>query len=166
MPLVSLCSLPAHQPSPPRYPPALIRDTVLTVFAARVLRTGYYGKGGCQVKVQSVTADALSAIRKTIELVAGLQNPVYQAHHNVYTLPIQRCIEGMRREDPPAIPQLAMIPVEIPTYLAVGAASTDDPKTQAIGNLSLLVAFFYLLHVGEYTKPRYATVNGRRVRTT
>jgi len=139
--------------------PALIRDTVLTAFAARV-RTGYYGKGR-QVKVQSVT-DALSAISKTIEL-AGLTSPVYRAH-NVYTLPIQRCIEGMRREDPPAVPQLA-IPVEIPTYLAVEAASTDDPKTQAIGDLSL-VAFFYLLRVGEYTKPRYATVNGRRVRAT
>ena len=137
----------------------IIRDTVLTAFAARV-RTGHYGRR-CQVKVQTVT-DALSAISKTIEL-AGLQSPVYRAH-NVYTLPIQRCIEGMRRQDPPAVPQLAL-PIEVPTFLAKEAAATGDPKAKTIGDLSL-IAFYYLLRVGEYTKPRFATVNGRRVRAT
>ena len=137
----------------------LIRDTVLTAFAARV-RTGYYGKGR-QVKVQTVT-EALSAISKTLEL-AGLQSPVYRAH-GVYTLAIQRCIEGMRRQDPPSVPQLA-VPIDVPNYMAKEAEATQDPRALAVGYLSL-IAFFYLLRVGEYTKPRYAVVNGQRVRAT
>jgi hypothetical protein len=36
---------------------------------------------------------------------------------------------------------------------------------QAIGDLSI-IAFFYLLRVGEYTKPRFTTTNGVRRRAT
>ena len=90
----------------------LIRDLVLTAFAARV-RTGFYGKGR-QIRVQGVT-DARSAISKTIEL-AGLKSPVYRAH-NKYTLPVERCIEGWRRQDPPSVPQLAL-PISVVDHLA------------------------------------------------
>ena len=137
----------------------LIRDVVLTAFAARV-RTGHYGRGR-QITVQGVT-DALAAISKTIEL-AGLKSPVYR-YFNKYNLQIERCVEGMRREDPPAVPQLAL-PVAVPTHMAVAAQNSDSHEEQAIGDLSL-VGFYYLLRVGEYTRTRFTKINGRRVRAT
>ena len=85
-----------------------VRDITVTAFAARV-RSGHFGKKR-QIAVQGVS-DALSAISKTIEL-ADLQSPLYQAP-NKYTLQIERSLEGWRREDPLAIPQLA-IPITVP----------------------------------------------------
>ena len=43
--------------------------------------------------------------------------------------------------------------------------SSSSPSRQAVGQLTL-IAFYYLLRVGEYTKPRYVVRNGRRERTT
>jgi hypothetical protein len=43
--------------------------------------------------------------------------------------------------------------------------ATKSPKKQAIGDLGV-IAFYYLLRVGEYTKPRYSTTNGVRKRAT
>ena len=141
----------------------LIRDMVITAFAARV-RTGYYGKGR-QIRVQGVS-DALSAISKTIEL-AGLKSPVYRSH-NKYNLPIERCIEGWRRQDPPSVPQLAL-PVSVVNHLADKAYNPNEvmdyPKDQAIADLAQC-AFYFLLRVGEYTRPRLAKVNGKVVRAT
>ena len=91
-------------------------------FAARVW-TSYYGQGN-EIKVHSVT-DALVAISETFEL-AGKSSPLYKAHQ-VYNLPVQeRCIKGMRRLDPPPIPQLALpIAVVIQAYMAAYAATAD-----------------------------------------
>jgi hypothetical protein len=108
---------------------------IITAFAARV-RTGYYGLGH-QVTVQTV-ADALSAVSATI-MLAGEQSPVYQ-----------RLIEGYRRQDPPAVPQLA-VPVTVPNMCLAMGYKTTDTKKQAIGDLAIM-AFYYLLRVGEYTK--------------
>ena len=99
----------------------LIQDIVTIAFAARV-RTGYYGLGTC-VKVQGVS-DALAAISKTIELV-GLRSPLYRAP-NKYTLALERCLEGMHHEDPPAVPQLAL-PVSVLLDLVQRAYDTEDP---------------------------------------
>ena len=70
----------------------------------------------------------------------------------------------MRREDPPAIPQLA-VPVTVPNEMARAGYASTSPLLQAIGDLAL-IAFYYLLRVGEYTKPRFVTINGRQVRAT
>ena len=43
--------------------------------------------------------------------------------------------------------------------------STATNKDQAAGQLTL-IAFYYLLRVGEYTNPRYITRNGRKERST
>jgi hypothetical protein len=140
----------------------LIRDLVLTAFAARV-RSGHYGRGN-QIRVQGV-ADALSAISKTIEL-AGYQSPVYRAP-NTYNLQIQRCLEGFRREDPPAVPQLAL-PVTVPLHMAETAynpLNSTNIENKTIADLAI-IAFFYLLRVGEYTAPRFVNRNGRTVRAT
>ena len=133
----------------------IIRDMVLTAFAAQV-RQGYYGKGN-QIKVQSVS-DAMAAISKTIEL-AGYRSPVYRAD-NKYNLQIERAIEGWRREDPPATPQLA-VPVTVPIQMAEAAYQFGTAFAKAIADLAL-IGFFYLLRVGEYTRPRVVTRNGKK----
>ena len=132
---------------------------IITAYAARV-RTGYFGRGG-QVRVPSVT-EALSAVAKTLQL-AGKQSPIHEAD-GVYKVPVARLVEGYRREDPPSVPQLA-IPISVPEEMQAAGYATKSPTQQAIGDLGV-VAFYYLLRVGEYTKPRYATTNGIRKRAT
>ena len=132
---------------------------ILTAFAARV-RTGAFGRGN-QVKVSTVT-DALAAISKTCQLV-GQQSPVYETEGE-YILPIQRLVEGFKRSDPPAIPQMA-VPVSVPEMAARLGYITNNPRTQAVGDLTL-IAFYYLLRSGEYTKPRKVLRNGKMVHAT
>ena len=132
---------------------------IVTAFAARV-RRGYYGKGK-QVTVQTVT-QALSAISKTCEL-AGESSPVLQTE-KTYKVPVGRLVEGFRREDPPATPQLA-VPVTVPEECYNRAAKLGTNKALAIGDLAL-IAFYYLLRVGEYTKPKFITVEGKKIRAT
>ena len=119
---------------------------IITAFAARV-RTGHYGRGN-QVKVQSVK-DALAAISKTIEL-AGERSPVYKADKN-YKTPVARLIEGFKQDDPPPVPQIA-IPVQVINQCLKAGYTNTCPIKRAIADLSV-IAFFYLLRVGEYTKP-------------
>ena len=135
------------------------RAVIITAFAARV-RTGAYGRGD-QVKVQAVT-DALAAISKTCELV-GQCSPVYKSE-GTYILPVQRVVEGFRRQDPPAIPQMA-VPVEVPETAKRLVYLTSDPRQHAVGDLSV-IAFYFLLRSGEYTKPRLVKRNGQMVRAT
>ena len=73
-------------------------------------------------------------------------------------------VEGFRRLDPPTTPQLA-VPVIVANECFRACVVTNDPKTQAAGCLAL-TAFYYLLRVGEYTKPRMVTRNGARIRAT
>ena len=73
-------------------------------------------------------------------------------------------VEGFRREDPPSIPQLA-VPVIVPNACYEACIASDDPKTRSSGCL-VLIAFYYLLRVGEYTKPRTVIRNGEKVRAT
>lgn len=64
---------------------------ILTAFAAQV-RTDFYGKG-CQVMLQTI-AKALAEISKTIEM-AEEPSLVY-SWHEIYILPLECLIEGMR----------------------------------------------------------------------
>lgn len=77
---------------------------------------------------------------------------------------IERLVEGFQRQDPPSTPQLA-VPMTVPNLAFTSAMKTNDPHRQAIGCLTL-VAFYYLLQVGEYTQPKYVYHNGERVRAT
>ena len=67
-------------------------------------------------------------------------------------------MEGYRRNDPPPVPQLA-VPLSVPEHMAHIGQLSSSPITQAIGDLAV-IAFFYLLRVGEYTRPRTVTRNG------
>ena len=61
-------------------------------------------------------------------------------------------MEGWRRQDPPAIPQLA-IPVTVPNQMVESANTSKSSITKATADLAL-IAFYYLLRIGEYTRPR------------
>ena len=73
-------------------------------------------------------------------------------------------VEGFRRDDPPSIPQLA-IPVTVPNACFEASQQQSEPRIQTAGQLTL-IAFYYLLRVGEYTKPRMVTRGGKRIRAT
>ena len=115
-----------------------------------------YGEGS-QVKVQTVTK-ALAAISKTLEL-AGQPSPVYREDQK-YQVSIEKMIEGMRRADPLPRPQLA-VPVKLVREASLIALQNDDPKHIALTDL-MVIAFYYLLRSGEYTKPKFVVVNGKR----
>jgi hypothetical protein len=69
---------------------------------------------------------------------------------------VARLVEGMRRLDAPAVPQLA-IPVSVVKQILATAKLVDTPLALAVGDLSI-IAFFFLLRIGEYTR---APINPR-----
>ena len=102
--------------------------------------------------------DALAAISKTIEL-AGQSSQIYGSE-NKYQLHLERVVEGFRRGGPPKIPQL-VVPVTVPTTAYAKHALSPEPIMRRIGCL-VLVAFYFLLRVGEYTKPRFVVRDGKK----
>lgn len=66
----------------------------------------------------------------------------------------------MRRADPLPCPQLA-VPVEVVEMMYTLALASNKPKDLAVADLAI-IAFYYLLRVGEYTKPKFVTLNGEK----
>ena len=66
----------------------------------------------------------------------------------------------MRREDPPAVPQLALPVAVVIKLYNLSCTPVATPRLKTICNLAI-IAFYYLLRVGEYTKPRKLKVNGK-----
>lgn len=115
-------------------------------FAARV-RSGYYGRGK-QVAVATVRT-ALSAVGKTIAVDTGYNPLLLKGSESKYLLPLQDAITAWGKEDGPTNKKLP-VEVDVPAYLARTAYEDgDSPLNKRIGDLSL-VAFYYLLRVGEY----------------
>ena len=137
----------------------LERDIVAGAFAARV-RTGEYGRGN-QIRVGGVS-EALAAVSKTIEL-AGQPSMLYRAEGK-YQLFLERVVEGFRREDPPSVPQLA-VPVSVATTAFRLGMQTKSAKERHTGCL-ILIAFYFLLRVGEYTQPDLILRGGKKVRAS
>ena len=73
-------------------------------------------------------------------------------------------VEGFRRTDAPSVPQLA-VPVAVPKRAFDNNIHSSDPVARRTGCL-VFVAFFYFLRVGEYTRPRFAVRNRKRVPAT
>jgi hypothetical protein len=132
------------------------RVALLSAFAHHVSE-GKTGQGH-QVRSGSVQ-DALCAIGKTFEL--DLQpNPTYQVGaYGQYWAPLRDMLRGYRRHDPKSSPQLA-VPVSITEHLLNQhwAHPQHCPQREATADLTN-VAFYYLLRVGEYTKPRATATN-------
>ena len=118
---------------------------VLQGFARRV-RKGDFGRRK-QVKTGSVQT-ALGAIGKTIEL-AGCANPLHKPGTTNYHAAIALQTEAYKRGDPAAEKQVA-VPVIIPNHVYLETRRSVDRRSKAIGEL-VLIAFYFLLRVGEYT---------------
>jgi hypothetical protein len=122
-------------------------DRLLT-FAVAV-QEGNYGLRN-QVKVQSVKRALRNVTQKLI--LDGHPDPQHDspAQHSL-NLPIAWIIKKFRDEDPPAQPKLA-IPVS--TITAISEKYRWTPHLNEVADLTL-IAFFYLLRVGEYTTPNH-----------
>ena len=124
-------------------------DIIVTItgFAAWV-RSGEYGRSR-QVEVQTVT-DALGAIVSTFKLT-GKSHPTHIESRR-YIFLLQHQIEAYRREDLPPQPQLSLPVTVAEEIMSSGCLPKTTPVEADTGELGL-VAFHYLLRVGEYTKP-------------
>ena len=136
--------------------PAGIRISLLGAFARRV-RTGSYNPTGKQVGCQAVQV-ALRAVGATFEL-DGKPNPTYRSEGR-YWLAIERQLEGYRRKDPPVVAKLAA-PVRLVNHISDVGFGKGTARALALGDMCL-IAFYFLLRVGEYTSHR----KGEQRRTT
>jgi hypothetical protein len=129
---------------------------MLLTFSVAV-REGKFGLGR-QVKVQSVSK-ALHAVAQKYVL-DGHSDPRQssQAQHSL-DLPIAHLLKKFGDDDPPAEPKLA-IPTSTVKKIAKKYHFSDHHRAEAD---LCIIAFFYLLRVGEYTTP--AIKRKRRKRT-
>jgi len=80
-------------------------------------------------------------------------NPLKTTGLDKFLYPASVMLDGWRKEDPPTMKKLP-IEIDIPELLAnLGRRAESTMKERAVGDLSL-VAFYYLLRVGEYTNKR------------
>ena len=118
----------------------------LTGFAARV-RSGYYGRGR-KITAPAVNS-ALTAIGQTIAMATGI-NPTKQHGSDKLIPRLTQILDGWKKEDPPTLKKLP-VEVDIPEYIvSLGNTVLSTELDRAVGDLTL-IAFYYLLRVGEYT---------------
>jgi hypothetical protein len=117
---------------------------MLLTFAV-VVREGQYSIG-CQVKVQSVTATLRAIAQRYI--LDGHSDPhrASPAQHHL-NLPIARLLKKFKDKDPPPQPKLAIL---VLTIRKIATNYTFSTHHKAVADL-VIIAFFYLLRVGEYT---------------
>jgi len=118
----------------------------LSGFMARV-HTGYYGKGK-QVKNCTVSS-TLTAVGQTIALACN-NNPTKINGSNKLLPRLQIMLDGYGKEDPATIKKLP-VQADVPELLvstAYNGSGTNHDKAAA--DLTM-IAFYYLLRVGEYT---------------
>ena len=97
-------------------------------------------------------ASALTAIGQTIALEHAV-NPIKIAGSDKLLPRLQQMLDGWAKSDPPTLKQLP-VEADIPEYIASLAQSpVSTALDQAIGDLAL-IAFYYLLRIGEYTCKR------------
>ena len=120
-------------------------DALLTF--AVTIRRGKYGKKR-KVRVQSVEK-ALRHVGQRFVLDRYPDPRRQFATGKDLDLPIARLIKKYRDEDPPAEQKLA-IPVS--TIETIATKYTFSAYHQAVADL-IIIAFFFLLRIGEYTVP-------------
>lgn len=120
---------------------------VNTSIAAWV-QEGYYGFG-CQVSVLIVLT-ALRAIGHTCALGIGI-NPLYRHSANQrFVTPIKHLLASYQKEDLISVPEI-VVPVRVVNEChKLGNWETAMEKERTQGQIAL-VAFYYLLRVGEYS---------------
>ena len=70
-------------------------------------------------------------------------------------------LKGFENKDPPQVKKLAVYPDLTYRLRKWGHRKGSSPQQQEVGDLET-IAFYYLLHVGEYTAPKR---RGRQPRT-
>ena len=91
--------------------------------------------------------------------MGGRSSPLYR-EQGKYLLPLERMIEGFRLEDPPPKSQLAVPVLVAEEMFQQGNHPNASPVLTATGQLGL-IAFYYLLRVGEYTINRKNASNNQ-----
>jgi hypothetical protein len=120
---------------------------MLSGFAAAV-RSGSYGRG--RTVTAATVSTALTAVGQTIALAVGINPTKLPGGDNKLLPRLRQMLDGWRKVDPPTTKKLP-IEADIPEYLCeLGQSKTASPIAAAIGDLTL-IAFYYLLRVGEYT---------------
>jgi hypothetical protein len=123
------------------------RVRMLTGFAAAV-RSGSYGRG--RTVTAATVSTAITAIGQTIALAVGINPTKLPGGDNKLLPRLSQMLDGWRKIDPPTTKKLP-IEADIPEYLCkLGQSKTASPVAAAIGDLTV-IAFYYLLRVGEYT---------------
>jgi hypothetical protein len=119
---------------------------VLTGLAA-CLRRGVHGWGK-RIPAGTVVAD-LTAVGQEIVLAYG-ENPTKVLGSDKILPQLQQIYDGWRKEDPATMKQLP-VEADVPELLAErGRRPFATERDRAVGDLTL-IAFYYLLRIGEYT---------------
>ena len=117
---------------------------VSTMFGGRIRK----GKRGRAVGAGHVRA-GLGHVNTQIALDTGRQ-PLHQRDGQHYIKPIQHMLAGFKNFDPAVEQKLACHP-DLPDFACdFGLREGATQQQQATGDL-VLIAFYYLLRVGEYT---------------
>ncbi len=122
------------------------RIRLLSGFAAQV-RTGFYGAGR-QVKNCTVSC-ALMAVGQTIAL-ACKSNPTKIVGSKCLLPCLQIMLDGYRKVDPPTQKKLP-VQSDVPKLLVTTAYQPGTAEVQRATADLTMIAFYYLLRVGEYT---------------
>ncbi len=149
------CRLFSGSRQTPEGPPDNVEDMLLTFAVA--MREGQYGFGH-QIQVQSVAVDLRAVAQKYV--LDGHADPrrASPAQHSLNLL-IARLIKKFGDDDPPPQPKLA---VPVSTIQAIAMQYSFGPHHMVVADM-VVVAFFYLLRVGEYTKQARARGTKRTV---
>jgi len=106
------------------------------------------GRRGKAVGARSVRA-GLGGVNTTIALDTGRQ-PLHQADGKHYIAQVQHMLAGFKNFDPATEKKLACHPDLPNAACAWGNRKGTLPHQKAVGDLCV-IAFYYLLRVGEYT---------------
>jgi hypothetical protein len=116
--------------------------------------TGYYGKGN-QVK-NCIVSSALMAAGQTIALACD-SNPTKVMGSKHLLLQLQIMLDRYRKVNPPTWKKLP-VQADVPELLVKTSYQTGSPQRQKANAVLSLIAFYYLLRIGEYTKNTKQTV--------
>ena len=117
----------------------------LSGFAARV-KTGYFGHG--REVASGTVSSALTAVGQAISMEQG-NNPLKMKNDKLLH-PLAVMMSGYRKWDKPTHKKAA-IGVDVVEYLCSLGQKLGGVKDGVIGDFTL-IAFYYLLRVGEYTQ--------------
>ena len=126
--------------------PYTTRVRCLTGFAARIRRGGF--NGGRRVKAETVSS-AITSVGQEISLACD-ENPTKRKGSDKFVPRLAQALDGWRKEDPP-INKMLPVEADVPELIVKwGQMKGASPLLAAVGDWCL-IAFYFLLRIGEYT---------------